>query len=136
MDRVEADHLARQMKAEDLFAAFLVDQRSLHRAGTNREDRLEFLAGVEDVVAGVERADMLDQEMQFLQGLLVVAARQADFAEGASRAEMHGIAIAFARILQRESTYALADAHCHHRDHAIAARFSFVARSHDLAHRG
>ena len=64
VDRVESDHLARQVEAEHALAAVAVDDVGLDRAGADRGDRVERVALAEHVVAGMERADVLDEHVQ------------------------------------------------------------------------
>src|SRR5690606_6768384 len=65
----------------------------LHGAGADRGDRLERIALAEHVVAGMQRADVLDQHVQVAQARLVHALRQAGLGEGAGGAESERIAV-------------------------------------------
>jgi hypothetical protein len=93
IDRVEADHLARQIETQHLLAAFLVDHARLHRARTHREDRPERIAGTEDVLADAERPDVFDQALLLGQLGLVVAGGDARAGKRAGTAEARFIAV-------------------------------------------
>ena len=93
VDRVEADHLARQVEAEHVLVAVAVDDVGLDRAGAHRGDRVERIAFAEHVVARVQRADVLDQHVQVHQRALVHALRQAGLRERAGAAEMQRVAV-------------------------------------------
>jgi hypothetical protein len=88
VDRVEADHLAGEMEAQHVLVAITVGDAGLDRAGAHRGDRLERIALAEQHVAGVVRADMLDQHVQVHQRRLVHALRQAGVRERAGGAEL------------------------------------------------
>src|SRR5690606_5162463 len=93
VDRVQADHLAGEVEAQHVLAAVAVDDIGLHRARAHRGDRLERVADAEHVLAGMQRADVLDQHVQVLQRRLVHALRQAGLRERAGGAEGQLVAV-------------------------------------------
>src|SRR5690606_14281335 len=93
VDRVQADDLAREMEAEHVLAPGLVDHVGLDRAGAHRGDRLERVALAEQVLAGLERADVVDQHVQVAQRGLVQAFGQASLRKRAGGAEGEFVAV-------------------------------------------
>jgi hypothetical protein len=55
VDGIEPDHLARQAETQHLLVALAVIDKGLDHAGAHRGDRVERIAGTEQVVAGLER---------------------------------------------------------------------------------
>jgi hypothetical protein len=93
IDRIQADHFAGQVEAEHMFAPVAVDDVGLDRAGAHRSDGPERIADAEHMLAGTQRADVLDQHVQVDQRGLVHALRQACLRESAGRAETQRVAI-------------------------------------------
>ena len=93
MERVQADHLARQVEAEHLLAAMLVDHIGLHRSCAHRGDRTERIADAKHVPAGVVGTDMLDQHVQIAQRGFVIPFGRAGAGERAAGAEIQCVAV-------------------------------------------
>ena len=92
--RIEPDDLARQVEAEHALAAF--DCRRtyvLTGACAHGRDRVERIALAEKVVAGMERADVLDEHVEVRELALVHALREAGLRERAGRAEVQRVAV-------------------------------------------
>ena len=68
-------------------------RQGLDRASTYRGDGIEALAFAEDVLAGFDRADGVDQDVQRCEILLLVSLGQARLREGAGRAEMEFVPV-------------------------------------------
>jgi hypothetical protein len=93
VDAVEADDLARQVEAQHALVAVRVVDVGLHRAGPDRCDRVERIALAEHVLAGGERADVVDQHVELAQLALVDALLEARVRERAGRAERSLVAV-------------------------------------------
>ena len=104
VDAVEADDLAGQVEAQDALVAVRVVHIRLHRAGTDRGDRVERIALAEHVLAGGERADVIDQHVELAQLARVDAFLEAGVRERAGRAELALVAVVGdqARVGERE----------------------------------
>ena len=76
-DRVEPDHLARQVEAQHVLAPFAVDDVGLDRARAHRGDGLERIAFAEDVLALVRTGRHARPARAVRQPRLVHALRQA-----------------------------------------------------------
>jgi hypothetical protein len=102
------------VEAEHVLVAVAIHHVGLDRAGAHRGDRLERLALAEQVVAGMERADVLDQHVQVHQRALVHALVHARLRERAGGAEAQAVAVVGQglRTLPRERHVAQ-DAHRH-----------------------
>src|SRR5574337_303185 len=93
IDRVQAHEFARQVEAQYLLTAFGVHQGGLDHAGAHREQRAEWVAGAKHALAGLERADVLDEAMQVVQLGSAVTRDRTGFGERATRAEVLGVAV-------------------------------------------
>ncbi len=77
MDRVQADHFARQEKTLHLLVAVGIDDIGFDGAATHCRNRVEIVAFAKNMIAFAEGADVFDQHMQILQGILAETFRQA-----------------------------------------------------------
>jgi hypothetical protein len=81
MDGVEADDFARQVKSQYLLLPLVVDHVTLETTRAHGGHRAEFIAGPEQVFAGLNRAGAMDYLLETLCFVWGESARQAKFAE-------------------------------------------------------
>ncbi len=86
MNGVEADDFARQMKAEHLFLTLMVDHVALETAGAHGGDGTEFVAGPEQVLAGLDGAGAVNDLLEALGFVGGQSAGQTELTERASAA--------------------------------------------------
>jgi hypothetical protein len=107
VDGIEADHLAGQAEAQYLLVALAVVDEGLDHARAHRGDRIEGIAGAEDVVACVVRTDVVHQHVQVRQAGLVHPFGHAGIGERAGAAEAQRVAIVGCGRVRREPGIAL-----------------------------
>src|SRR3546814_13608569 len=93
VDRVQADHLAREMEAQHVLAAVAVDDVGLDRAGADRGARPERVPYADHVLARAPRAHLLDPPVKVHQRRLLHAPRQAGRGARAGRPASQPLAL-------------------------------------------
>lgn len=85
-DAIQPQKLARHMKAGDLLTAVMAADAGFEKAGAHGKNRLERLAGAEQILAALEPARLPDDGVQLRHFFAAEAHRQAKLAQTAIRA--------------------------------------------------